>query len=75
MYATKEQAGTHELYPVNYAMLAAPTRLKSYTGAIGGHFVLMFNGFLTVLINWILLVVVLIYFTPAIFPVAAGVQS
>ena len=28
----------------------------------------MFNGFVTTVINWILLVVVLIYFTPAIFP-------
>ncbi len=28
----------------------------------------MFNGILTVFINWILLIVVLIYFTPAIFP-------
>ena len=42
--------------------------LKGYHGKIGGHCVLMFNGFLTVFINWILLVIVLIYFTPAIFP-------
>ncbi len=63
------------MYPVHYAVLSAPTRLKSYMGTIGGHCVLMFNGFLTVFINWILLIVVLIYFTPAIFPAANGTQS
>ena len=72
MYATSEQSGTHEMYPVHYAVIPAPTRLKSYMGTIGGHCVLMFNGFLTVFINWILLIVVLIYFTPAIFPAANG---
>jgi hypothetical protein len=56
-------------------MRIAPTKLKSYKSGLGGHFVLMFNGFMTVFINWILLIIVLIYFTPAIFPAAALVSG
>ena len=35
----------------------------------------MLNAFMTVFINWILLIIVLIYFTPAIFPAAAIIQG
>jgi len=49
-------------------MRRGSTKLKAYKGRIGGHTVLMLNGFLTVLINWILLIIVLTFFTPAIFP-------
>ena len=41
--------------------------LKGYTGRYGGHFVLMVNGFLTLVVNWILLVIVLVPFTPAVY--------
>jgi len=34
---------------------------------VGGHAILMFNGWLVTVINWILLVIVLIEFTPAVF--------
>jgi hypothetical protein len=53
---------------MHYVIRTGNKQLKSYKGRVGGHFILMLNGFLTVFINWILLVVVLIYFTPAIFP-------
>ena len=68
MFVNREQPGCQELYPENYVMRYGQTQLKGYSGRIGGHFILMFNGWLTVIINWILLVIVLIYFTPAIFP-------
>lgn len=71
MYAKPEQNGHQEPYPVSFEMtLAQPqdSKFKSYKGRVGGHFILMFNGFLTTLINWVLLVVVMIEFTPAIFP-------
>ena len=51
-------------------MRIAPDNLKSYNSRIGGHFILMLNGFITIVINWVLLVVVLIYFTPAVIPYA-----
>ena len=53
---------------MHYVIRKGESQLKSYKGRVGGHYILMFNGLLTVFINWILLIVVLIYFTPAIFP-------
>ncbi len=41
--------------------------LRGYRGRIGGHFVLMLNGYLTLVVNWALLVIVLVPFTPAVY--------
>lgn len=68
MYATPDMEGSQELYPEHYVIRRGPTKLKGYKGKVGGHFILMLNGLLTTVINVVLLVVVLTYFTPAIFP-------
>jgi len=60
--------GSQELYPERYVMRKGLSQMKNYKGTYGGHIVLMFNGFITTVVNWVLLVIVLKYFTPAIFP-------
>lgn len=60
--------GSQELYPERYVMRKGFSKMKNYNGTYGGHLVLMFNGFITTVVNWLLLVIVLKYFTPAIFP-------
>ena len=68
MYTTVAMPGDQELYPTKYVIRRGYNDLKAYKGRIGGHTVLMLNGFLTTFINWGLLILVLTYFTPAIFP-------
>jgi len=41
--------------------------LKGYSGRAGGQFILMLMGFITVFVNWILLIIVLLMFTPVVF--------
>jgi hypothetical protein len=41
--------------------------LKGYSGRTGGQFILMLNGFITVFVNWVLLIIVLVMFTPVVF--------
>jgi len=68
MYATPEMSGSQELYPEHYVMRKGLSQMKGYKGKVGGHMILMFNGFITTFVNWVLLVIVLVFFTPAIFP-------
>ena len=41
--------------------------LKGYSGRVGGQFILMLNGLITVFVNWVLLVIVMVMFTPVVF--------
>ena len=41
--------------------------LKGYSGRTGGQFILMLNGFITVFVNWVLLIIVLVMLTPVVF--------
>ena len=68
MFVTPHTKGSQELYPEHYVMRMGRSQLKGYKGKVGGHLILMFNGFITTVVNWVLLVIVLRYFTPAIFP-------
>ena len=68
MFCKPEDEGEQEPYPQSFEILVAKKHYKSYKGRIGGHTLLMFNGWLTTVINWILLIVVLSDFTPAVFP-------
>ena len=67
MFVRPEDQGTQERYPQHYNMRVSSTHLKGYSGRLGGHNILMLNGWLTLVVNLVLLVIVLFYFTPVVF--------
>ena len=61
LHVTPQMEGDLEEYPTTFVMRRGPKNsvLKGYAGRTGGHAVFMFHGFLTNLLNWTVLSVVL----------------
>ena len=66
--------GNYELYTQHFVM-RRDSKLKQYKSSIGGHFVLMVNGFIVTVVNWILLIEVLICFYPYVFNPSGAIKT